>query len=403
MNKSKFEAIFQYATEGILTTDKKGVISSVNPSCCRLFGYDEKELLGKKIEILIPKRFKNHKSHRESYVESPSPRSMGKSMDLAALKKNGDEFPVEVSLSPYTNGSEVFIIAFVIDITSRRKNEEREKEYREELENEVEDRTLILKEAIQKLEKTKRNLDEALKRERDLSSMKSKFVSIASHEFRTPLSTMLSSLVLVGKYASRGETTKLTKHIDRIKSNIKGLTEILNDILDLNKLEEGKVKVNSENIILKPQLENILNDLKLVCKDSQELKLAFEFDENTTVFLDKKLLRHITTNLVSNAIKFSPDGTTIQVNVNYEDAFIYIEIIDEGIGIPSENIPKLFTRFYRADNVGQIQGTGLGLSIVQQYAALMGGGISVESEINKGSIFTIQLPVNYNNIEILKE
>lgn len=395
MNKNKFEAIFQYANEGILTTDQEGVINSVNPSCCKLFGYEEHELLGQKIEVLIPKRFGNHKSHRQAYSKRPVPRSMGKSVDLSGLKKCGNEFPVEVSLSPYTAGNEIFIIAFVIDISSRKKNEEREKEYRKELEDEVEDRTLILKEAIQKLEKTKRNLDEALKRERDLSSMKSKFVSIASHEFRTPLSTMLSSLVLVGKYATKGDTTKLAKHIERIKSNIKALTEILNDILDLNKLEDGQVKVNSENLILKPQLENIINDLKLVCKDGQKISLSFDFGEEGTVYMDKKLLKHIVTNLLSNAIKFSPIDSLIIVKVSYQDTFIYINIVDKGIGIPSENITRLFTRFYRADNAGQIQGTGLGLSIVQQYVTLMGGGITVESKLNEGSTFTVRLPVNY--------
>lgn len=390
---TQFEAIFQYATEGILTTDTFGKIRTVNPSACKLFQYEEEDLVGQKIECLIPKRFKNHQSHRENFVKQPRARSMGSDVELFGLKKNGEEFPLEVSLSPYESNGEVFVIAFVVDVTLRKEVEKKEKNYREELEQEVNDRTLILKEAIQKLEKTKQNLDESLRREKEANSMKSKFVSIASHEFRTPLSTMLSSLVLIEKYRQKGDIEKQEKHTERIKKSIRSLTEILNDILSINKLEEGKTVTQAREFVLKEMLEAIISELSLITNTNQVIEMDFKPNINFVIEQDANLLGHILTNLLSNAIKFSPENSVISLIVDASEDTVIFEVKDQGIGIPETNLEQLFTRFYRADNAGQIKGTGLGLSIVKQHCELLGGDVSVKTKENKGSTFKVVLPI----------
>jgi PAS domain S-box-containing protein len=389
---TQFEAIFKYASEGILTTDRLGVIRTVNPAACKLFQYAEKELIDEKIEQLIPRRYTNHVSHREKFVQNPRARSMATGLDLFALKKNGDEFPVEVSLSPYVAEGQTFVIAFIIDITVKKEIEEREKNYRKELEREVGDRTLILKEAIQKLEKTKANLDLALQREKEANMVKSRFVSIASHEFRTPLSTMLSSLVLIEKYAAIGELDKQEKHVDRIKKSIRLLTEILNDILSINKLEEGVIIPRSRAFEFFPFIQNIVSDLSLILKTNQTINLKFNANEALIVNQDETLFRHVITNLLSNALKFSLENTEVEVSVEEDKEKVKIKIKDQGIGIPEANIKQLFTRFYRADNAGQIQGTGLGLSIVKQYVELIGGRVGVSSKQGQGSTFEVSIP-----------
>ncbi|MBP6618633.1 MAG: PAS domain S-box protein [Leadbetterella sp.] len=393
---NQFEAIFKYANEGIVISDSQSRILKINPSGLKTFGYDiESEIIGQKIEILIPQRFQhNHIGHREKYMENPHARSMGLQFDLFAVKKDGKEFPVEVSLSPFKNSLGSFVICFIIDITNRKKSEENEKNYRKELEKEVEERTLILKEAIQKLEKTKTELDSSLKREQELNSMKTKFISIASHEFRTPLSTILSSLSLMEKYNELNEVEKRNKHNDRIKKSIKNLTEILNDILSVNKIEEGKVIINPENFNLNNFVNDLILDLHGLLKPGQKLNLIASDIDEITVYQDPKLLRHILINLLTNAIKFSDEDNPIDISINTNDTEVHFSVKDYGLGIPKTDHKKLFTRFFRSSNVENIQGTGLGLSIVLQYVNYLKGTIKFSSEVGKGSIFNVNLPRN---------
>lgn len=388
------EAIFQFATEGILIADRQGKIVRVNPNGEAMFGYETGELEEKMIEDLIPNRFRRtHVEHRDGFNQHPHARSMGGGMDLYALRKDGSEFPVEISLSPYHNSTGDYVIAFVIDITVRKKAENKLVSYKNELEVEVEERTLVLKEAIQKLEKTKDELDKALKREQELNSMKSKFITIASHEFRTPLATVLSSLSLVEKYANLSENEKRDKHIGRIKSSVRNLTEILNDFLSLNKLEEGKVVVSTESFAIDEQLEELCQQMQGITKKGQKIEFICEKPQNSNeVRLDPKLINNILINLISNAIKFSPENSAIQVKSRLTDTQLIISIKDEGIGIPEAEKKYMFDRFYRMSNAGEIQGTGLGLSIVNHYVNLLKGKIDFTSEENRGTEFTVTLP-----------
>ena len=385
------EGIFQYTTEGIFIVDERGEIIRANPSAEKMFGYDSGILLGKRIEDLIPARYKSaHPGHRQRFHGEARARSMGLGMDLYGLRSDNSEFPVEISLSPYKNNSGTFVIAFVIDISIRKEAEKKLIAYKNELEKEVEERTLDLRNTIQSLEKTKNELDEALKREQELGSMKSRFVSIASHEFRTPLATILSSLSLVEKYSNLNEVQKRDKHISRIKTAVRNLTEILNDFLSLNRLEEGKIITVSEEFNLNELIDEVYQQMSPLVKNDQEIVVIPA--DNIIFKSDPRLITNILINLLSNAIKFSVEGTKIWINSHLEDGKLILRVKDQGIGIPIEEHKRVFERFYRMSNAGEIQGTGLGLSIVSHYVNLLEGKITFESTENVGTEFTVTIP-----------
>jgi PAS domain S-box-containing protein len=249
-------SLFENATEGIILTNGAGNIVLVNPAAQRVFGYADHELIGKAIEVLIPDRVRpHHHQLREGFYENPSNRVMGHGRDLYGKRKDGTNIPVEVSLSFYKRESELFVIAFIVDITHRKQIEQnilsQQKELEKmtndmrrlntQLEAKVEERTVILKEALQKLEISQQELSEALDKEKHLSEIKGRFVSMASHEFRTPLSTVLSSASLISKYTTTDDQDKRNRHIEKIKNSVKHLNDILEDFLSLGKLNEGKV------------------------------------------------------------------------------------------------------------------------------------------------------------------
>lgn len=390
-NRVSLDALFEFATEGILITNKAAEIIRINPSAERLFGYSKGELLGKKIEVLIPNRFsESHIKHRTDFNEKPKARSMGANIELFGKRKDSTEFPVEVSLSPYSSNDERFVIAFIVDISERKKAEDRVRNYSVELTKQVQDRTLILQEAVHELEKTKEELNNALKKEKELNDMKSRFVSMASHEFRTPLATILSSLSLVSKYHGPENEEKRNKHIARIKSAINNMTDILNDFLSLSKLEEGKIACEPEKFDLKAFAEDIVQEMSSVKKEGQKIEYKHTGKE-TVVNLDKKLIKNIFFNLISNAIKFSDENMQIDVQTIVDNKGVSIVVRDRGIGISEEDKEHLFERFFRGQNAFNIQGTGLGLNIILKYIELMNGEISVESKLNEGTTFTIHI------------
>lgn len=390
-SKEGIDALFLHATEGILVVNEKGEITRINPSAERLFGYDKDELKGKKIEVLIPKRLTpSHEKHREKYNHSPHARSMGAGMDLYGLKKDGTEFPLEISLSPYSNESGSSVIAFIVDITIRKQAEDKLKNYSAELERQVKNRTLILEEAIEELEKTKKDLFYALNKEKELNELKSRFVSMASHEFRTPLTTMMSSLSLVTKYGEQNDTENQKKHVGKIKTSINNLTDILNDFLSVSKLEEGKIENMPEEVNIKSFVADVISEMQAMASNNQKLIQIHTGSEQVSV--DKKLVKNILFNLISNALKFSPSGGEIEVKVQVLNSSIKIAVKDNGIGISAEDQAHLFERFFRGQNVTHIQGTGLGLNIVARYVELMNGSLHFDSIENKGTTFTIIIP-----------
>ena len=385
-------ALFEHTNEGILITNSAGLIIKCNPSSQQLFGYSEKELLKLTVENLIPTHLKEkHKLHREGYNQHPHPRAMGKDIDLSAMKKDGSQFPVEISLSYFKREDDLFVIAFIIDITERKSVSEKIKKLNSELEIKVEERTKILREALNELEESKKKLANSLQKEIELNEMKSRFVSMASHEFRTPLSAILSSASLISKYDKTEDNDKRLKHINRIKSSVTNLTLILNDFLSVGMIEEGKVYANYSLFNLKELQNDCLLEISTIKKENQKISINFDGLEND-IYLDKQMVKNIYLNLLSNAIKFSDDGKEIKLLTKVSDSEIKIIITDNGVGIPADEQKKLFERFFRGKNVINIQGTGLGLNIVAKYIELMAGQIEFKSELNKGTTFTITLP-----------
>lgn len=408
MNKEKslLDALFEHATEGIIICNERGIITMINPAGTATFGYDQDELLGQSIDVLLPKRVRDgHHKLRESYNENPAPRKMGEGRDLFGARKDGSEIMVAVSLSPFETTQGKFVMAFVVDITSRKRNElelriaheqlrqssDAIQQLNRELEDKVQERTEELAEAIQQLAESKKEVMLALEKERELNELKSRFVTMASHEFRTPLGTILSSASLVGKYETNEDQPKREKHIDRIKASVSNLTEILNDFLSLEKLEEGVVRCQMVRINGKQLLSETIDDLKGVSRNGQTIELVYEGNEE--IFADPQLMKNILINLVSNAIKYSKDDGQITVSSAVTPERFELNITDRGIGIPLEDQKNIFDRFFRATNAGNIQGTGLGLNIVKKYVELMDGSISFVSS-EEGTTFTVSLPQN---------
>jgi len=402
-DNQRFEALFQYASVGILVANDKADIILANNYLLAQFGYNSaEELIGKKIETLIPQRYhRAHTHHRDNYNKHPESRPMGIGRDLFGIKKDGSEFPVEISLSHYTNTEGKFTIAFIIDISKRKEIEysvlmQKEQlavinlkieELNNDLEQKVELRTRQLQDTLIALQNSKEELTKALSKEKELSDLKSRFVSMASHEFRTPLSTILSSASLVAKYTETEQQENRDKHIRRIKTSVNNLTDLLNEFLSIGKIEDGKIVAHFSHFNIKELLETVCNEMQNLVRPGQQIQ--YHHHGSDEAYLDAALLRNIILNLLSNAIKFSPENGVIEINSYNNKKETTIAVKDSGIGISKEDQVHLFERFFRGTNVTNIQGTGLGLHIVGKYIELMNGQISYSSELEKGSEFII--------------
>jgi len=411
----EYEALFSYATIGMVVTNERGKIINFNKQAETQFGFSKEEVIGKMVEVLIPTyAHSRHEHYRHNFYEHPSPRAMGHGRDLYGQKKDGSVFPVEVSLSNYAIDEHLYVIAFVIDITVRKEqeavvlNQKKElervtaeiKQLNAGLEKKVEDRTKMLRETLSALEMSKEDLSESLEKEKELGELKSRFVTMASHEFKTPLSTILSSAYLLEKYNEAEATDKRIKHIDRIKNAVGDMKLILDDFLSLGKLEEGLIQAHANTIDCEEcfaVIRNTIQEMKLNMRRGQQI--LFKEAGEGNVEIDKNLLKNILVNLLSNAIKFSPDHSHIEVICIITKDNFSLSVKDEGIGISEEDKTHLFERFFRAKNAVNIQGTGLGLHIIARYLELMKGSIELQSNINEGSKFTIQIPQTNHAID----
>ena len=404
----QLDVLLQSTPLGTIIATYSGEIVLVNPAALRLFGYPAEELLGKPLKMLLPERFHGKiEEYSGKTMKSHPGGPVAETLDVFALKKQKTEFPVHIWLNAYYQDKECLIMAFIDDVTERKEAEKALIEQKEqletvtydvrrmntELENKVAERTLILREALLELEKSQTELSEALNKEKELNEIKSRFVSMASHEFRTPLSAVLSSATLIGKYPQTEEQEKRDKHIRRIKSSVKHLNDLLEDFLSLGKLEQGRVFANAENFDVKEFMIDLLDEMKHTLKSGQNMELFYEGE--CFFVTDKRLLKNIMLNLLSNAVKFSDENTGILVSINNEASKMVVQVKDEGIGISKEEFPYLFSTFYRAKNAVNIQGTGLGLHIIKRYIETIEGEISLTSELGEGSTFTISMPSLY--------
>ena len=252
-------------------------------------------------------------------------------------------------------------------------------------------RALIVIQNITKRKKEEQVLVSALEQQKELTELKSRFVTLASHEFRTPLSTILSSADLVARYGEVGDKENYNKHINRIKSSVKSLNEILNEFLSLSSIEEGTVRNKPTEFNIKGFCQELTEDAETLVKNKQIIYYQHK-GEVETVLVDRWHLKNVLSNLLSNAVKYSPRDKVIRFTSETRKGLVKFVVQDEGIGIPNEDKPHLFQTFFRARNATHVQGTGIGLHIVKRYIDIMGGTITFESELNKGTTFRVEIP-----------
>lgn len=278
----------------------------------------------------------------------------------------------EITVFPHDGG----IAVFYKDITEKRNSQVAVHKQNEILERKVRERTIAL--------------TQALKREKENNDLKSRFVSTASHEFRTPLACLLTSVSILERYFGPEKQESVIKHFNRIKSSVKTVTEILDDLLSLEKLELGKIQVASTFFNLEEILKQTIDEMGGILKQGQCINYVHKGDP--IVFQDKKIIQNTLVNLISNAIKYSSENTTIDICTEIKNKNIVCAIKDEGMGIPKTDQKNIFSLFFRAKNAETIEGTGLGLSIVKKYMTLIDGKIHFSSVEKKGSTFTIIFP-----------
>lgn len=419
---SFLDKIFTSAGEGIIVANYQGQVRLANDRAANMFKYSKEELEELVIEDLIPKDYrKKHEQHRANYFENPVARPMGIGYDLVGLKSDGTIFPLEISLSYVGHNQEKWVVAFITDIT-RRKEQEKEihenrkklEEYATMLETKVRERTReiehmnlglrsqirerklaedALKKSLEDLEKARGETLQALDKEKELNELKSRFISMASHEFRTPLTTISSSANLIERYTEAEHQPKRSKHVERIRSSVKNLTNILNDFLSLEKLESGAINVDRQYFDPAGLFAELQEDFAMNLKQGQQLKVC-EAEESRKIYSDPHLLKNILINLISNAIKYSPEGKLIQVKSRFREKSLHLEVIDQGMGIPKNEQKNMFERFFRAKNATNFQGTGLGLNIVKRYVEMLHGSISFDSREGEGTTFTLEIPTH---------
>ncbi|MCR8560783.1 PAS domain-containing sensor histidine kinase [Mucilaginibacter sp. BJC16-A38] len=387
------KAIIENVIDGILVIDQDGIILMANPSACNLFGYPVNELYGHNINMLMPspdrdqhdKYLKRHASTRESHI-------IGIGREIIGLKKNGIVFPARLAVSEVKYNGRNLYTSVIHDLTQEKKTEEKLRQHADELETVVEERTHFLKNIVKTLEQAKDEVNTSLLKEKEVNQLKTRFVSMASHEFRTPLSSIQLSASLIEHYYDRLDKQKIFSHLGKIKMAVGSLTAILNDFLSVEKIEQGKVNVVYREFDLSALCGEIVDAMRMQLKAGQKI-IYMHSGDTTTVMLDSDLLQNTLLNLVSNSIKYSNNDGFIEVKSEITASACIISIKDNGIGIPQEDQCHLFEAFFRAQNTQDIQGTGLGLNIVKRYTELMNGSVSFESDVQSGTTFTLIFPI----------
>ncbi|MEZ4811613.1 MAG: PAS domain-containing sensor histidine kinase [Allomuricauda sp.] len=498
--KDIFKILSEVVFEGILIVNEHQVIVASNIIAEQMFGYGVDGLNGQPLEILIPENLrKKHEAQADDFIRKGDYRRMGEGLDLSGIRKDGSEFPLEISLNSFVLLERKYVMAVVVDITERKKAEQtinhwfqifdeslneiyifdvmtlqflnvnrgaqrnlgysmseldgmsildvmpklsqksfnrliwplqkrkeekivfervfqrkdgttypvevhlqlsilgkrevcvaivlditERKNYTQQLENMVEERT--------------QQLREALKAEIKLNDLKTKFLSLVSHEFKTPLTSILTSTSLLSKYTEGDQQDKRDKHINTIKSKVKYLDNILTDFLSIERLDTGKVKYNITTFPLSKVINEVIYDANMLLKEGQRILYPKNID-GIMVNFDEKIMVLALSNLIHNAIKYSSEGTCIELKASLKGGHLQIDVVDQGLGIPDEDQPFIFDRYFRASNVLTSQGTGIGLNIVRQHMLNLGGDIHFKSKLDKGSTFMLTLPLKNSEDE----
>jgi two-component system sensor kinase FixL len=369
-NTALLKAIIDNAIDGIITIDEKGIIETINPAGCKLFEYDADEVIGKNVSMLMPAPDSSrHDNYLRHYQHTGRPHIIGVGREVMGLRKSGVIFPFQLGISEVQYSGRKIYTGFI-------------------------QRTRLLEESITALEEAKAKVSKSLQQEMELSQLKSRFVSMASHEFRTPLSSIQLSAILIEKYAGDCIHPGIVKHVGKIKGSVNSLTGILNDFLSLERLEAGEFKAVPKVFDMVCFSEEITEEMQLIAKQNQQI-IYQHTGLSSSVQIDRALLRNAIINLISNAIKYSGENTFIEFNTEITPTLLRVIIKDNGIGIPENDQKHLFEAFFRAHNTGTIPGTGLGLNIVERYAKLMNGQLQFTSKVNQGACFTLSFPQSH--------
>lgn len=393
-------------SEGVIIVDENQKIVKANESVEKIFGYGKNALLNKPLNTLIPPNYRaSHKNHFASFMDQKGFRQMGEGGNFFGIRKDGSIFPLEIGLNNFSIRQNNFVMAIIADITNRKQQELESQKLNEALEIQVRNRTKDFEEAIANLKKLNIKLEKenkkrlkaekdaklALKKEKELNELKTKFLSLVSHEFKTPLSAILTSSILLGKYGLTEQQPKRDKHIKTITDEVHYLNNILNDFLSVEKLEKGQYKYKFNDFKLSKVVNEVIYNANMLLKEGQIIKYPKDIDE-LSIHQDEKVLELALTNIVNNAIKYSHENTTITIDISQDNQMTTFEIKDEGIGIPKHDQKNIFNRYFRAENALFTEGTGIGLNIVKGHLENLKGNITFKSKEKTGSTFILKLP-----------
>lgn len=405
-NSNIAQVAFDTTLEGVIIADSDAKIVMTNKAIEKILGYKANELLGKNLHSIVPKSLKKiHLEHYKSYFSDTSYLSFNNSREISGFHKNGKKLILEFKLSQFEFENKKYAQAIITDISKRKAKEEELGQLKLVLENKVEDYTQELEKVVKQLQQTNQDLEIEIKKnvvakqkarraliaERELGQLKTKFLSLASHEFRTPLSGILTSATLIGKYIPK-EKENVTKHLNIIKTMVNHLTNILDDFLSLDRIESGQVHYKFSKFGFNKLMEVIIKETSSLLKKGQHINYV-PCTICPKLYQDKRIVHIILSNIIFNAIKYSPEDSPIDIAVE-SGKMITITVSDKGIGIPKSEQKNIFSRFYRASNATHLQGTGIGLNIVKANVEGLGGKITFKSIENKGTTFTVKLPKN---------
>lgn len=359
---NQLEKLFEKSLDGLISINSKGEIFEWSPQAEKIFGFTKKEIIGKNLtETIVPHQHREaHEVGMNHYLATGHGPVLNNRIQITGINKQGREFPIELTIFPLEYKDEKYFTGFVRDITKEQAAQE--------------------------------SMQQALDKQKELNSMKSQFISMTSHELRTPLTSIKSNTDLLSYHLEeikQLDPAKLKRFVARIDNNVDRLNQLISNILTIGKLDSGKVPFS-------PVLMDVHTFLtKKVLADFASRGSHIDCHVVGTarkMELDEKLFTQIIINLIENAIKYSPDAPPPQVTLHYMATELEVQVRDFGIGIPQEELNKLFNTFYRASNVDNIQGTGLGLSIVKQFVEIHKGKIKIESAVGKGSTFYLIFP-----------
>lgn len=384
----RFRDLLEAAPDGILEVERDGTIVLLNAAAERMFGYTREELLGQLVDVLVPESLRpRHRQHRHQFVDHPATRPMGTGLELFARRKDGTQFPVEISLSPIRSSHAFRVIAIVRDITSRTQASAKLDAMHQEF-------AATLEAKNQQLEIRNREVEKA-------NRLKSEFLASMSHELRTPLHTIMGFADLLAEELKGPLNLDQKRFVDHIRRDSSHLLELINDILDLSKIESGRLELNPELFTAAEAVVETIVGIRPLAENKQ-IRIREALDPAVTVIADRLRFKEILYNLLSNAIKFTPEKGQILVECSEQQEGCSFAVTDTGIGIDPSEQQAIFDKFYQLGSTtrGVREGTGLGLAITKSLVEMHGGRIWVESTPGAGSSFQFLLPRTRSDLTV---